>query len=718
MEPIESSGNEGFAWHTTAFPIETRARLRLAAASAATVLFWCACCALVPAERAYAYVDPSVMTYTIQAVAGVAVALSAVAGVAFRRTRRKIYQVFNIDENAHKITEDAVVRIDPGAPDGPQRIAEARTRAVAWSERCRQLEDRNRQRKLGYGSRFAFSLVMTVFMAFIVFIAPAIEIVGSNADSLVFTLGAIGWIPVAFGLAFAAIAAALLALVRGKAFYIVLLVLFCLTVGAYCQSLFMNQGMMPADGGFIGWTEPYFVSRMVGSGIVWLLILAVPLVLSRRHRHLWLKATTVAACLIMAVQLVGVGSVVWEARGQAAEEAGKPYVTQGGLLSLAPQNNVVVFVLDTYDTEIMDEILAEDPDYLESFRGFTYFPDSTGTMIPTSNAVPYMLTGQKPQPGQSIGEYRRTRYAEGRLLPTLHEKGYTLGIYTDALMMDYRNPAERRLTEDTLNIHPIDHAPIDVWQTFLACSQCALYREAPWVAKPLFWYYTSDLNNRMIAGGLMDGDLNDMLYELDDGALLQLIRERRLSIDEPDAAGAFRFIHLFGPHFPFSLDEDGQFIGTNRSNQMAQAKGSMRVVEAYLDQMRELGLYDGATVIVTADHGIWDLTHDPVDRATSPLMLAKPAFQPGDPAADAPAAVSPMPVDHDDIIPTVLAAIGEDPEPFGTSLFDQDDPERVRYFDALTNAGGQGQRFVEYAVRGDARQLESWEKTGITWQDE
>ena len=37
---------------------------------------------LVPAAPALAYVDPSVMTYTIQALAAVAVALSAVLGVA------------------------------------------------------------------------------------------------------------------------------------------------------------------------------------------------------------------------------------------------------------------------------------------------------------------------------------------------------------------------------------------------------------------------------------------------------------------------------------------------------------------------------------------------------------------------------------------------------------------------------------------------------------
>lgn len=703
---------------TAASRKKLQARLLLGMVSAVTVLIWCACASLVPIERAYAYVDPSVMTYTIQAVAGAAVALSAVAGVAFRRTRRKIYQIFGVDENAHKLVEEDVAPIDPHAADGPQRLADARARALLWSDRCTQLENRNNQRPLPYGKRFAFSLAMTVFMAFIVFIAPAIEIIGSNADSLVFTLHAIGWIPVAFGLLFAVMAAALLALMRGKALYIALLILFCLTMGAYCQSLFMNQGMMPADGGFIGWTEPYFVSRMVGSGAVWLLILAIPLILSRKHRYLWLKGTTAAACLIMVIQMAGIGSVVWETAAQSSDEENRPYVTQGGLLSLAPQNNVVVFVLDTYDTEIMEQLLARDPDYLADFRGFTYFPDCTGTMIPTSNAIPNMLTAQKPQPEQSIGEYRRQRYVEGRLLPAILEKGYSLGLYTDSLMMDFQNTAERQLAEATLNIHPVAHAPIDIWQTYLVTAQCALYREAPWVAKPLFWYYTSDLNNRMIAGGLADGDLNDMLYELDDAELLQLIRKRQLRVDEPASPGAFRFIHLFGPHFPFSLDEEGRFIGANRSDQLAQAKGSMRVVQAYMDQLKELGLYDDATIIVTADHGIWDISRDPVEYPTSPLMLAKPPYRPDDPAAQAPLAVSDMPVDHDDIAPTLIAAIGGDAAAFGTTLFDQADQGRIRYFNALTNAEGKGQRFVEYAIDGNVRDLGSWEKTGRSWQDE
>ena len=71
--------------------------------------------ALLPAT-AQAYVDPSVMTYTIQALAAVVVALSAVLGVAFRRSRKVLFRMLKIDENADKIVEGAVHKVDAKGP--------------------------------------------------------------------------------------------------------------------------------------------------------------------------------------------------------------------------------------------------------------------------------------------------------------------------------------------------------------------------------------------------------------------------------------------------------------------------------------------------------------------------------------------------------------------------------------------------------------------------
>ena len=52
------------------------------------------------------YIDPSVMTYTIQAVAGVAIAVGAAVGIHFRRAKKKLAEKMNIDENRNKEVED------------------------------------------------------------------------------------------------------------------------------------------------------------------------------------------------------------------------------------------------------------------------------------------------------------------------------------------------------------------------------------------------------------------------------------------------------------------------------------------------------------------------------------------------------------------------------------------------------------------------------------
>ena len=61
---------------------------------------------------AFAYVDPSVTSMAIQAIAGVVVAAAAVAGVLWSKAKKKAKQVLNIDENAGKTVEGDVVVFD------------------------------------------------------------------------------------------------------------------------------------------------------------------------------------------------------------------------------------------------------------------------------------------------------------------------------------------------------------------------------------------------------------------------------------------------------------------------------------------------------------------------------------------------------------------------------------------------------------------------------
>lgn len=61
-----------------------------------------------------AYIDPSVMTYVIQAVAGIVVAVGAVVGIYWRKTKKKVNEALGVDENKNKEVEsdDIVVEND------------------------------------------------------------------------------------------------------------------------------------------------------------------------------------------------------------------------------------------------------------------------------------------------------------------------------------------------------------------------------------------------------------------------------------------------------------------------------------------------------------------------------------------------------------------------------------------------------------------------------
>ena len=70
------------------------------------------CAMLMFGANACAYIDPSVMTYVIQAVAGIVIAGGAVAGVYFRKAKKKVNEKLGIDENKNKEVESDEITVE------------------------------------------------------------------------------------------------------------------------------------------------------------------------------------------------------------------------------------------------------------------------------------------------------------------------------------------------------------------------------------------------------------------------------------------------------------------------------------------------------------------------------------------------------------------------------------------------------------------------------
>lgn len=73
--------------------------------------YLCLCGMLLFGQNSQAYIDPSVATYAIQAVAGIVIAIGAVAGIYFRRAKRKLNDTLGIDENKNKEVESDDITI-------------------------------------------------------------------------------------------------------------------------------------------------------------------------------------------------------------------------------------------------------------------------------------------------------------------------------------------------------------------------------------------------------------------------------------------------------------------------------------------------------------------------------------------------------------------------------------------------------------------------------
>jgi hypothetical protein len=152
------------------------------------------------------------------------------------------------------------------------------------------------------------------------------------------------------------------------------------------------------------------------------------------------------------------------------------------------------------------------------------------------------------------------------------------------------------------------------------------------------------------------------------------------------------------------LSEDLQYDKTGRAiSAVSQGKGSLKIVYEYLRQLKELGKYDDATIIITADHGniaYYDAENDRPSVTCMPIMMVKEPYQ-----SNPSLVISDAPVSQAEIMPTVLKNVGAEYDGMGRTFSEISEYEdRVRYYRGITLDG------VEklFEVSGDASDINNW----------
>lgn len=661
-----------------------------------------------------ACVDPSVVTYTIQALASVAVALSAVLGVVWRRLRRKVYATFNIDENRSKLVEPPVHAVDPATPEGRRQLHDAND--ATWQDLGAVGPDKPRNTR--WAARFVLSLRAVGALVFTLGISEPLQTVAGSADSFAFGLSPVLAPLLVFAVAVWFAGSALLSAVRGRAFTVGAGVVVALSVCCVVQALYLNAGLPVADGKAVPWDD--YMAITVASSLVWIVVVAGAVLWTRRSPSSLRAACVVLSLVVVLVQSVSLVQTIHDAEGSWDVEnggnlmTGKPLVTTDGLGEVSTSDNVVVFVLGTFDNVFLDQVLEEYPDALDGFTGFTRYTNSSGLMIPTRYAMSTLLTGQTLDDDDEAynGALIRSWYRQENFIDAVRDAGYSVDTYMSDIPLGL-TVLEGRVD----NIHHVEFtAPF--WPAVKAFWQCSLYRDLPWALKPPFWCYSGDVVNALLS---TDGD-STVTFGLDDVAYCESLKADGLNADEGVGGenGSFRVIHLMGSHDPITMNAQAERVEEGETDRIAQSRGPLLIVEKYLDELKRLGLYDSATSVVTADHGEWGLVND-ITAPTSPFLLYKPSETAEE--AERPLQVSQAPVSQRDLWPTLLKAMGDDGyAQWGEGVTPDEVPEdadRVRYYDAtavgLSTGSADYWAIKEWVIDGDVQDWFAWSRIGRQW---
>ena len=679
---------------------------------ALTFAWW----ALLPAT-AQAYVDPSVMTYTIQALAAVVVALSAVLGVAFRRSRKVLFRLLKIDENANKIVEGKVHKVDAKGAEA----ANAQMKEILAAEAIRLKEQK--EGTLKPKGRIGVAFLVSFFTVFTILVVAPLELVANSARDLSFNLNDVAGPVIIAGLVITLILTVILSLLRKRVFNVAVALVGAIGVASYVQAVFLNGGMPLADGHAVNWSD--FTTQMIVSGSIWLAIIAAAAVFSLLKARQLRTGLLVTATALIIVQAVGVASL-WgpsiAASMDAHAEHQQVIATREGLYNVSSKKNVVVFVLDTTDTAFVQKLYDEHPETFAPLTGFTWYRNSVGSMIPTRYGIPSLVFENRIQPEQSASDFIQNWSNNSHYLNNVNQLGYSVGLYTDNFNWAYTDYMYNR----TINYHEprgrgVENQ-LDVLGALRILYKTAFCRDMPWVFKPRFWYYTEDLNMRMRKPVNMDEvDLSSQPYTEDDLKYYQELQHYGLSIDDSAGQkGSFRFIHLIGSHPPYTLDRNVEPTSDpSKENVEEQTMGAYRIVAQYIAELKRLGVYENTSFIITADHGEWYLTDTDIQRPSAPVIMYKPAGQTAEEAAQ-PMQVSDAPVWHYDIFAQTLKDMGADQQMLSnyTTPLDEsyEGEDRPRYYLETISENNHDVELREFVINGDATNFNNWSLTGNTWR--
>lgn len=469
-----------------------------------------------------------------------------------------------------------------------------------------------------------------------------------------------------------------------------------ITVAAFLQNALTSASFegFPADGGWVSDA----VWKLILNFSMWVTIIAA----SVWFGILWNKSNAgrKMLALMMSVALIfqcvavipGMVSAVNETASAAAGTQ-KSFLTTENMFEVSKKDNIIVFVVDRFDTKYYDAQVAKDPDAFKDFDGFTYYSDYIAKFPRTYPAISSMLSGVYSDFSMSKGAYFNKVYSQSPFLKDLEKNNYKINVYIPEMYAyDNADSFDGRVANASSN------SKFSIGDRFIIALGM-IERGA------YFWLPDMLKSQKVSLVAMNEGVMalkNLTKYELDDVKVYQEFCESGLYTQSRQ--NNFTFLHLRGCHSPFTMDEECNPVEENSVGSYEQTKGTFKFIREYLQQMKDKGLYEDATIVILGDHAALRSDKKLYVEPELTAFMIKESGKAGTPFAE-----SDVPVSQDNYLASIVKSAGlQVDRGYGTAVSDvkaDSSSTRTHYFQTW-NADPDVN--YTYEIKGSGKDFANW----------
>jgi len=566
-----------------------------------------------------------------------------------------------------------------------------------------------------FGKKFLIGLFPAILFAAQIIVLKPFEIFLLNQREFDFALNDFSVLFVVTACATAAGISAIIALTKGKVYDVCVSMLFAAGIAIWIQASFLNPELGVLDGAKAGLNDN--IGQLIGNLAVWIAVFVCSYLLVRFLPQ-WNEIVSIVSVGLVAIQIFSLVTLPSKKNanssstvnnGTTKEISLKYYVDNKDQFTLSPVENTVVIILDCCSSSLIDDMLEVYPDALDFMTDFTYYDNYEPGYYKTYPSMTHFLTGNPLDLTLSVAENFKTSWNSSSadyFYSTLHDSGYKTFLYgyTEGEKTIYGELGQifGKIDNVIQGEEPASDKIINLKELLRRFVRLSAYICLPNISKQYYFITTDDLTSVTSSSNI------PILREFE---YYDCLKNTGLTLANEETSKYLVIQHL-ASLFALPLNEHCEESAHNTAAQTA--KGCMVLLEEYVKQLKELGIYDNTNIIVTADHG-------GLYAHTQCIFFIKEKWKKNDQLT-----VSHAPVSSNELLATILYDSGLNPDAIGMTIYDIDESlprERTHistsrnssYLDVMkynSNTNANNNEYVCYTYSGDRTAIEELVITG------